>query len=517
MINQNEFFREATLRICSSLDIDQSLSKLFDYLETVIPVDSISLMTIDLDQAEIRTEAQVQREGSLLIEPGWPHKISITPNYIQKLCKRETEGDLALIANYPDDTQEGIVHGFSFSNECSILSLQLHVSENRIGKLVIKKKERNQYTKEHAILLEMIMEPIAIALSNAIQYKELVRVKKRLEEDNLALSIDLMHVSGTEIIGADLGLKDVMAQVRQISQSTSPALLLGETGTGKEVIAKAIHMASPRYKGPMISMQCGAVPENLMDSELFGHEKGAFTGAFERKVGRFERANKGTLFIDEVGELSLSAQVKFLRVLQEKRFERVGGTKEVKVDVRVIAATHRNLEQMIKEGTFREDLWYRLNVLPLSIPPLRLRKEDIPSLVQYFITCKTKEMNRPTTPRVDDFSLERLKTYDWPGNVRELQNIVERALIQSQNGRLTFPELGSSPCATKAEGNELRQDSLLPMNNVIMDHIQRVLEHTRGRIEGKYGAAKILKMNPGTLRFRMKKLGIQRKHFQLLS
>jgi transcriptional regulator with GAF, ATPase, and Fis domain len=258
-------------------------------------------------------------------------------------------------------------------------------------------------------------------------------------------------------------------------------------------------------------MQCGAVLESLLDSELFGREKGAFTGASERKRGRFERADGGTLFLDEIGELSPEVQVKLLRVLQEKQFERVGGTHTIDVDVRVIAATHRDLDKMVSEGKFREDLWYRLNLLPIRIPPLRLRRGDIPSLVQYFIEHKTREMNLVNTPQIDSHTLERLKAYDWPGNVRELQNIVERALILSRGTRLKFSELGAGTQIQDGHSPVQQAQTLLTMNQAITNHIRLVLEHTGGKVEGKDGAAELLQMNPSTLRFRMKKLGIRSK------
>jgi len=283
--------------------------------------------------------------------------------------------------------------------------------------------------------------------------------------------------------------------------------MLGETGTGKEVIANAIHMASPRRDGPMIRMQCGAIPETLLDSELFGHEKGAFTGASERKRGRFERANGGTLFLDEIGELSPDAQVKLLRVLQEKQFERIGGTKTISTDTRVIAATHRDLEQMVQDGRFREDLWYRLNILPIRIPPLRLRRDDIPSMAHYFVQRKAREMNLEITPQIGEHTMERLKQYDWPGNVRELQNIVERALILSHGSVLSIPTL--APLQSRPQQNAVTDATTIQtMDQTIADHIRRTLEHTGGRVAGSDGAAEILQMNPSTLRFRMKRLGI---------
>lgn len=221
-------------------------------------------------------------------------------------------------------------------------------------------------------------------------------------------------------------------------------------------------------------------PETLLDSELFGHEKGAFTGASERKRGRFERADNGILFLDEIGELSPEAQVKLLRVLQEKRFERVGGARTIEVDVRVIASTHRDLDKMVHEGKFREDLWYRLNLLPIRIPPLRLRREDIPSLVQYFVERKAQEMNLQHTPQINSNSLDRLTAYDWPGNVRELQNIVERALILSRGGRLIFPELNVVPKVLEDQKPIQSAADVMTMDQAMANHIRLVLEYMGG-------------------------------------
>ena len=261
----------------------------------------------------------------------------------------------------------------------------------------------------------------------------------------------------------------------------------------------------------MISMQCGAIPDTLLDSELFGHEKGAFTGASEGKRGRFERAHRGTLFLDEIGELSPEAQVKLLRVLQEGQLERVGGTRSIDVDVRVIAATHRDLQSMVRDGSFREDLWYRLNVLPIRIPPLRLRRDDIPALVRHFVERKSREMGKATVPRISGHDMARLKRYNWPGNVRELQNIVERALILSHGDSLIFPKLTSmTPISQEVATTSPSNRSVLTLDEVIAAHIRSVLEDVNWKVAGSGGAAERLQMNPSTLRFRMKKLSIVR-------
>ena len=510
----SEFFREVTLRICGSLDIDQALSQTFEYFEQFMPVDAMALVYTDVTRARMIPVARVGREGVHFYGYETVPEIPLYDEYFEQLKEMEADGTSVFILNRPGNWREEMLDIFPHLASCSTLSLQLKIRGHgeRIGAFVISAEGPDRYSKQDADLLATVREPIAIALSNARRYRELVRVKDLLAEDNQALSADLKRIAGVEVVGADFGLREVMELVRQVAPSSSPTLLLGETGTGKEVIANAIHMASPRQKRPMISMQCGAIPETLLDSELFGHEKGAFTGASERKRGRFERADGGTLFLDEIGELSPEAQVKLLRVLQEKQFERVGGTRTIEVDVRVIAATHRDLDMMVLEEKFREDLWYRLNVLPIRIPPLRLRRDDIPSLVQYFMKRKAREMNLLHTPQIDSHSLERLKAYDWPGNVRELQNIVERALILSRGTRLRFPELGAGLQIQEGHSNVRQVPNLLTMNQAIANHIRLALEHTGGKVEGKGGAAELLKMNPSTLRFRIKKLGIQKKN-----
>ena len=304
-----------------------------------------------------------------------------------------------------------------------------------------------------------------------------------------------------------------MEMVRQVAPLNSHVLLLGETGVGKEVIANAIHYSSSRSEGPLVRVNCGAIPESLLDSELFGHEKGAFTGALGRKRGRFERAHGGTLFLDEVGELSSAAQVRLLRVLQDNEIERVGGTETLKVDVRVITATNRNMEDMIKSRQFREDLWFRLNVFPITIPPLRRRKSDIPELVNHFIYRKTKEFNLTRHPVLAPGAMEKLQAYNWPGNVRELINIVERALIRYQAGKrnesLHFEELSTAELDDiEPPRTSESTEQLLTLDDAMREHIERILHMTGGKIQGKDGAAAVLGVHSSTLRSRMKKMGI---------
>jgi transcriptional regulator with GAF, ATPase, and Fis domain len=294
-----------------------------------------------------------------------------------------------------------------------------------------------------------------------------------------------------------------------VAELDIPVLLTGETGVGKEVIANTIHQRSKRSTCPLVSFNCGAIPETLLESELFGYEKGAFTSAGSMKRGYFEQADGGTVFMDEIGELSQTAQVKLLRLLQTMEFQRVGGSRTISVDVRTVSATNRDLETMVKNQQFRKDLWYRLNVFPILIPPLRERKEDIPELVEYFARRQSVEMNLPYQYSFAPEAIDQLAGYDWPGNIRELQNVIERALIISRGEPLYFPNL--SACSGKsADVSHSTEPAEFPtMEEMMSSHIRKSLHLTKGRIEGNNGAAQLLGMNPSTLRAKMKKLGIK--------
>lgn len=334
--------------------------------------------------------------------------------------------------------------------------------------------------------------------------KELEILKERLQEENFYLQeeIKLEHNFG-EIIGQSEVFKKALMQVEQVAITDTTVFINGETGTGKELIARAIHDISSRKNRPLVKVNCAAIPLDLIESDLFGHEKGAFTGALSQKIGRFELADEGTIFLDEIGDIPKELQVKLLRVLQEGEFERLGNPNTIKVDVRVIAATNRDIEKMVAVGDFREDLFYRLNVFPLNSPPLRKRIDDIPMLVKHFIqkySAKTGKMIQ-TIPKS---AMDTLQSYHWPGNVRELENIIERALVISQGTKL---ELGDWFSRLESEDN---QKYILSMQDLERKHILKVLDLTSWRVSGKGGAAEILDLKPTTLEARMKKLGIER-------
>ncbi|TDI98354.1 MAG: PAS domain S-box protein [Caldithrix sp.] len=334
---------------------------------------------------------------------------------------------------------------------------------------------------------------------------EIEQLKNRLQAENIYLQeeIKIQH-NFEEIIGAGAALKKSLRKVEQVASTDSTVLILGETGTGKELLARAVHNLSDRRDRPLVKVNCAALPANLIESELFGHEKGAFTGAVARKIGRFELADGGTIFLDEIGDLSLELQSKLLRVLQEGEFERVGNPQTTKVDVRIISATNRDLEKAIEDGSFREDLYYRLNVFPIQSPPLRERKEDIPILARHFIkkfAIRTGKKIETVPQKV----MDALQGYHWPGNVRELENIIERAVIISTGKQLRIEDwLSKTVISSKVS-------RITTLAELEREHILEVLELTRWRVSGESGAAKVLGLKSTTLEARMKKLSIQRK------
>ncbi|MFZ5996824.1 MAG: sigma-54 interaction domain-containing protein [Nitrospirota bacterium] len=508
-MDENEFYRQATLQILSSLDLSKAAGRCFSYLSLVMPVDWMSLHLYQADLASVRTLVIATKEGSKAVDILTP----IPPEAREFIVKNLHAGNVkTYLRSDPDPVFTLIldIFGQQFQRKrpTSGIVLPLILESQDIGSLAIITEGDIAHTEEHTQLVSLLREPFAIALSNALQHEEVLRLTDRLADDNRQLQGEVKRLSGDRLTGSEVGLKEVMKKAAQVAHLSSPVLLLGETGVGKEIVANAIHNRSMRREGPFIRVNCGAIAETLVDSELFGHEKGAFTGAVSLKRGIFERADKGTVFLDEIGELSLQAQVKMLRVLQHKEFERVGGSGPVKVDIRIIAATHRNLEDMVKEGTFREDLWFRLNVFPIVIPPLRERKSDIPALVHHFINRKSNELGVKNPPRLSPGAIDRLMSYDWPGNVRELENIVERELIVTKEGEpLSFdnllPHKETRETVVQSSGNE----SLL-LDDAMASHIKYVLDLTKGKVHGKGGAAEVLGINASTLRARMRNLGI---------
>jgi formate hydrogenlyase transcriptional activator len=392
---------------------------------------------------------------------------------------------------------------------------------NSIGTFTVWSEAKNRYSDADAELLQEVANQVALAIANMKSYEEIATLKARLEKENVYLQEEIRTVHNfEEIVGNSPSLLELLRRVDQVAPTDSSVLIYGETGTGKELIARAIHDRSARKNRPLVKVNCSAISAGLVESELFGHVKGAFTGAFERRIGRFELADGGTIFLDEVGELPLDTQVKLLRVLQEREFEPVGSNRSVRVDVRIIAATNRNLQESISAGSFRSDLYYRLNVFPLEVPPLRERRADIPQLAMFFLSRYSRNLGKKMEG-ISAAATERLIRYSWPGNVRELQNVIERALILSHGPILELETDLISVSASEALRDAAREvaaaaqptgpsSSLKTLEEVERAHISAVLQQTRGVIEGTNGAAKTLGMHPNTLRHRMEKLGIKR-------
>lgn len=367
-------------------------------------------------------------------------------------------------------------------------------------------------------LLAAALGPLAAGVDASRRFHELESLRRAAEAERQSALRRLGRESLSDrIIGAGTGLKLLLERVDLVARSDVPVLILGETGSGKEVVARTIHERSDRHDGPFIRVNCGAIPPDLIDSQLFGHERGAFTGATERRQGWFERAHGGTLFLDEVGDLLPAVQVRLLRVIQEGSLERVGGQETVTVDCRIVAATHRDLPHMVQEGTFREDLWYRLAVFPLLLPPLRERKDDLRELAQHFADRAAVRFGLPPVV-VAAHDVELLCAYDWPGNVRELAAVIDRAALLGQGRRLTIePAMGGAPRTRPGSpppAPEPDGASFPSLDQAVRHHIEAALVRSGGRIEGAGGAAQLLGENPHTLRSRMRRLGLDWGRFR---
>lgn len=507
-MDKNTFFRNGVEAITSSLIIEDALTQCLFFLQTLMPMDimSIHLWEGSLNSLRIAatTNGKIKMASDILIPI--PEEYRGIPEWLQ-------DEDIKIYNDFRDDpisvlVQDALAPIFG-PREYSHMIMRVKIEEERICDVVALAKGPGRYAWEHAELFELLHSTFGIAVSNALHHKEIMLIKDRLVEDNRILKERLSSWSTTNIVGAHAGMQHVVKRISQVGNTNAPVLILGETGTGKDVVASALQEQSSRRDKAFVRLNCGAIPEGLLDSELFGHEKGAFTGAHTTHIGRIERADGGTLFLDEVGELSQSAQVKLLRVLQNGEIERIGGSMTRHVDVRVIAATHCDLEAMVADGRFRADLYYRLSVFPIIIPPLRERRSDIHLLTDSIIKKCSTNMNI-APPTLAPGAINDLIDYEWPGNVRELANVIERAIINNPEGPLTFPELRYGPTVTvDRHASALPLDEFVSLDEMNRLYITRVLGGVGGKIHGPGGAAEILDINPHTLRSRMDKLGIQ--------
>jgi transcriptional regulator with GAF, ATPase, and Fis domain len=495
-------------RLARATSLQDAAEDLVPLLHDALGADLVLVRRLDVEARRLETVAIGARAGGTPQVPGRTAldeaDLALVTGWIRRgeLLRDEIEAHRDLLALLAPAVQEG-----------RRVAGPLQGQEDPLGAVVLAGRLR-PLTEPRRLL-----EPFAAALETYERMRELTRLRDAMEADRSALLGRLQRDDISEaIVGSDAGLKEVLHRVGQVARTEAPVLLIGETGSGKEVIARAIHKGSPRATGPMLKVNCGAIPPGLVDSELFGHERGSFTGAQDRHRGWFERADGGTLFLDEVGELPLAAQVRLLRVLQDGSLLRVGGQQPVRVDVRIVAATHRRLDEMVRAGTFREDLWYRIGVFPILLPPLRERCEDIPELAAHFAWRAGKRLGgHPLNPSPED--IQRLLAYPWPGNVRELAAVIERAAILGDGKRLEIAAalggFGPGPAAPRsAPAPTAPSEGIATLDGAMIEHLERALTATRGRIEGPDGAAAMLGINPHTLRSRMRKLGLDWQRFR---
>ena len=394
---------------------------------------------------------------------------------------------------------------FGVQSSCT---LPLTTARGRLGTLTFSCKELAAYDASDVNYLQLVANQVAVAVENALAFQKIEALKDKLAKEKAYLEEEARteHDFGN-IVGESAVLRATLKKVETVAPTDSTVLVYGETGTGKELIARAVHDLSPRKERTFVKLNCAAIPTGLLESELFGHEKGAFTGAITHKLGRFELANQGTLFLDEVGDIPLELQPKLLRVLQEQEFERLGSTRTIHVNVRLVAATNRDLAQMVAEGRFRNDLYYRLNVFPLTLPPLRERRDDIPRLVRHFTQRFARRMGRQIET-IPSEVMDSLVRYPWPGNVRELQNIIERAVILSRGRVLHVPRTDLQSVAPQPTAST--DDASATLVEAEREHILRALRDTAWLVAGPKGAAARLGMKRSTLQWKMKKLGLSR-------
>ena len=497
----NKLVEQFSLQVIVSHDPEQSMMTIYQFLKKHFPLNLINTAIYDTRRGIFHYKSAVTDERVMLVDE--KVKLSVAA---RTRMQEELESSIRYIActNEHPVTIDVSSH-FSVKESASSLSVVKRLDASHFLLIGLIAWGVDLYDKTHAQLMEGLYDAVTGVVRNIMQQIEISSEKDRLITENR----ELRKRVGFRIIGEEKGLQEVMAQINSVAPLDSPVLLMGETGVGKEIAANTIHQRSKRAARPLVSINCGAIPDPLLESELFGYEKSAFSGATETKPGYFEQADSGTLFMDEIGELSLMAQVKLLRCLQTMAFHRVGGKRAISADVRLIVATSRDLEAMTESGYFRKDLWYRLNVFPVHIPPLRERKSDIPDLALYFAGVKSNEMNLPYNFRFAPESMEQLQDYHWPGNIRELQNVIERKLIVCQGAPLSFPELAEPRTRSSKKMAGSASVGFPPLDEVISQHIRKGLLLAKGRVEGSEGAADLLGIHPSTLRARMRKLGIK--------
>ena len=498
------------------------LAALAEVLVPAMPFDAIAIVDFSQGLAEHETHRMMA-----LHVVGFPRVEGETPEQLTKRTEPYWHplSEVRPLIPYPNYSDKGLLTGEPFASDDllqkdgwyqhefylarggvrSYAAVPLVARGRVLGVATFTRTEQRAFPAEELSILRDVGRALSVATANALANEEIRKLREQLEAENISLRTQLGQAPWfEEILAHSAALKHVLETIEQVATTDATVLITGETGTGKELVARAIHRRSPRARGPFIKVNCAAIPDTLLASELFGHERGAFTGAVERRKGRFEQAHGGTLFLDEIGELPQEMQVLLLRVLQEREFERLGGTQTLQVDVRLVAATNRELAADVHGGRFRSDLYYRLNVFPVHVPALRERPEDIPLLVSHFAEKYGTRFGRKIS-RIDRQTLDLLQSHSWPGNVRELENVVERAVILSRGGALHL----DTAMLTAAKGNSTEQAS-----SEERQAIEAALTASRGKVAGESGAAKKLGVPASTLEFRIKRLGIDKFRFR---
>jgi len=508
--------------VVSALDLRELLTVVSASLRRLVAHEFASLSLYDAETHSLQIHALDFPVSKGLLQEGLSVPLEGSPPERALTTRKPVFVNRYNIERYSSDIARRVLN----EGLKSVLCLPLISHGRPLGTLCVGSLKEENFPRRDAELLQHVANQIAIAVENALAFGRVVDRANRLTEEKRYLQDEIRAEHNfEEIVGNSTALLEVLAKVEQVAPTDSTVLIWGETGTGKELIARAVHDRSRRKDRPLVKVNCSAISAGLVESELFGHVKGAFTGALDRRIGRFELANGGTIFLDEIGELPSETQVKLLRVLQEREFEPVGSSRSVRVDVRVIAATNRNLEESVRAGNFRDDLFYRLNVFPLELPPLRDRRSDIPKLAKFFLSHYAKKLGK-SIKEISRDTMDRILEYSWPGNVRELQNVIERAVILCRQPILEL-EPDRAPIASRRVRSSVTetnsQTGTAPstaspsapastLKEIERNHILAVLRQTGGVIEGPRGAARILDLHPNTLRHRINKLGIKPTH-----
>jgi formate hydrogenlyase transcriptional activator len=493
---------DLTNRVVSNLDLRELLREVSASIRRVMHSDGVGVSLPDPETGQLRLYALDFPTGKGIIHEG----MGADPtNSVARVFATGQPINMTL----EDIERDGKLAGEGAKSLCRLPL----ISRNRVlGVISLGTHREHAFSDDDIAFLGEVSKQVAIAVENALAYGQIADLKDKLTREKVYLEDEIRsELNFEEIVGTSEGLKRVLRKIETVAPTDSTVLIHGETGTGKELIARAVHTLSGRKANAFVKMNCAAIPAGLLESELFGHEKGAFTGAISQRVGRFELAHRGTMFLDEVGELPLELQPKLLRVLQEREFERLGSARTLRTDARLIAATNRDLAEMVAAQTFRSDLYYRLNVFPVRIPPLRERPDDIPLLVRHFVQQFSRRNNRGIDT-IPSETMEALVRYPWPGNIRELQNVVERAVIVSRGSVLKVPTADLKPLATTGEAARTPKPTATlrsTLDEAERGQILAALEQSQWVIAGPSGAAARLGLKRSTLQFRMRKLGIQ--------